>query len=204
MSNRWLKHKASKMQSFHDYDPAVTVYLFNIGRRKGLKHWELWQGFITLHSQLECCDTYGSVTSAKQGLLIDAKMIYDTKVKTAAGLDLKEGQAYCKAHDNIYTIGRGCIVCNRSTQGHFDFDDAQPICTNCGYVQCQCPDLDHEVIESKVTKTYHKKEKRPVTDKIKTRELNCALWFIDKMTDLDRAEKVFKAALAAARALEEP
>ncbi len=58
--------------------------------------------------------------------------------------------------------------------------------------------FDEDLVETKVVKTYHHTEKRKDS---KTKDLSCALWFIDKVGDLARAEKVFKAALAAQKEL---
>lgn len=77
--------------------------------------------------------------------------------------------------------------CLDHSQGSLDFDECE--------CECEC-----ETVEKVIT--YKTKEKRSKKDSI-SKELNMALWFINQVGDVGKAEKIFAAAIAATKALEE-
>lgn len=116
---------------------------------------------------------------------------YDGKI-TSLKNQIEETFFKCPA-ETLFTCK--CAKCGAVIKEDVEEEDEKNLCPD-------CDDEDCDTEETIVKKTYRRKEKKVRKDGIDQRELGCALWFIGKMDSLDRAEKVFSAAMAAQRSIE--
>lgn len=191
----WIKHKTSDLR-YCEFSNNITLVVTKIVGKERDKKWDRWMAYVMDNGQLVYSFVGKGVTSVKADALISAKAYNDGRHKC------------CQKH-GVYTTSV-CQFCD----DNFNFESPEEMngpptgqrdciidtdcCPKCKNEECECD--EEEITKTVVYKTREKRVKDP--NKLTTKELSIALWFIGKMKDTDRAEKVFEAALLAQRSLD--